>query len=466
MILWESGDPQWLMRLHQAGGRRPRPPSPLSGVSLCGIPAVKMKTPIRVLALLLLAASVPGLGAGLERYKDWTRSPEFVFLATDAEQKEWKKITTDEQADKFVQLFWAKRDPDLKTPVNEYKLGFDQRVKEADQLFAMPRQRGALTERGKAYILLGPPKTLQRFAGTKTQPTSAPGSANIPPPNEPGTSIGESKVTFVYEAAQLPEWAKMKSLIAEFVVEQASDFAAGRQRRRQAPRGERPRRSREEPRPQGGAALPHGRRARGRAPGRARRRGRGPEGTRADARDPDLARERRGGFRAPRGRAPGRGRDGRHAHPGPDLPHRGRGRAAGREPPCVPRPDPGRQGRRALRGGDAARARAGRRPLREPVVLGPARRVHGGRRRLRRVREGRRRGQEERLRRGRAHGLRGLAPRDRERVLRRARIRSPKTRSRSRATGSSPRARASTRRTASRSSCASTTRPWTPRRSP
>ena len=187
-----------------------------------------MKTSFRVLALLLLAASVPGLGAGLERYKDWTRSPEFVFLATDAEQKEWKKITTDEQADRFVQLFWARRDPDLKTPVNEYKLGFDQRVKEADQLFAMPRQRGALTERGKAYILLGPPKTLQRSAGTKTQPTSAPGSVNIPPPNEPGTSIGESKVTFVYEAAQLPEWAKMKSLVAEFVVEQASDFVAGR----------------------------------------------------------------------------------------------------------------------------------------------------------------------------------------------------------------------------------------------
>ena len=187
-----------------------------------------MKTSFRAIALLLLVASVPGLGAGLERYKDWTRSPEFVFLSTDAEQKEWKKITTDEQADRFVQLFWARRDPDLKTPVNEYKLGFDQRVKEADQLFAMPRQRGALTERGKAYILLGPPKTLQRSAGTKAQPVSAPGSANIPPPNEAGTSIGESKVTFVYEAAQLPEWAKMKSLTAEFVVEQASDFVAGR----------------------------------------------------------------------------------------------------------------------------------------------------------------------------------------------------------------------------------------------
>lgn len=187
-----------------------------------------MKTVFRAAALLLLAASLPVLGAGLERYKDWSKSPEFLFLATEAEQKEWKKVTTDEQADKFVQLFWARRDPDLKTPVNEYKLGFDQRVKEADQLFSLPRLRGALTERGKAYVLVGPPKTLQRFPGTKAQPLSAPGMANVPPPNEPGTSIGESKVTFLYEPAQLAEWTKLRTLTVEFVVEQSSDFVAGR----------------------------------------------------------------------------------------------------------------------------------------------------------------------------------------------------------------------------------------------
>ena len=186
-----------------------------------------MKPLSRAAILLLVSSMHPAFAAGLERYKDWARSPEFVFLATEAEQKEWKKVTTDEQADKFVQLFWARRDPDLKTPVNEYKAGFDQRVKEADQLFAMPRLRGALTERGKAYILIGPPKTLQRVAGTLPQPVSAPGAANLPPPNEPGTSIGESKVTFVYEAGQLPDWAKVKSLTALFVVEQSSDFVSG-----------------------------------------------------------------------------------------------------------------------------------------------------------------------------------------------------------------------------------------------
>lgn len=176
------------------------------------------------LALVLLLAT-SARGAGLEKYKDWNKSPEFSGLAVESELKEWKKIASDEEAERFIQLFWARRDPDLKTPVNEFKITFDQRVKEADQLFGLPRTRGALTERGKLYVLVGPPKTLQRVTGTKPQPLAPPGT--ILPPNDPGTSIGESTAAFIYEAAQLPDWTAMKSLRAEFIVESASDYVSG-----------------------------------------------------------------------------------------------------------------------------------------------------------------------------------------------------------------------------------------------
>src|ERR1019366_3707615 len=174
--------------------------------------------------ILVLATSASG--AGLERYKDWSKSPEFTFLATDAEQKEWEKLTSDQEADHFIQLFWAKRDPDLKTSVNEFKVVFDQRVKEADGLFSMPRLRGALTERGKLYILLGPPYTLSVLRGTKGQPPLRDSTGAFPPPNDPGTSIGESIVTFTYEAAQLPDWAAIKALTAKFIVESSNDYVA------------------------------------------------------------------------------------------------------------------------------------------------------------------------------------------------------------------------------------------------
>ena len=184
-----------------------------------------MKATIRFASLVLLATALPCFGAGLTLYKDWNKSPEFSGLAVESEQKEWKKIASDEEAERFIQLFWAKRDPDLKTPVNEFKIAFDQRVKEADQLFALPRTRGALTERGKLYVLVGSPKNLLRVTGLKPQPMGPPGQ--IPPPNDPGTSIGESLATFIYEAAQLPEWVGMKSLRAEFIVESSSDYVGG-----------------------------------------------------------------------------------------------------------------------------------------------------------------------------------------------------------------------------------------------
>jgi GWxTD domain-containing protein len=184
-----------------------------------------MKATIRFASLVLLATALPCFGAGLTQNKAWDKSAEYQLLATDAEKKEWKKLASDEQAERFIQLFWAKRDPDLKTPVNEFKIAFDQRVKEADQLFALPRTRGALTERGMLYVLLGVPKDLRRSVGVKLQPAPL---GRIAPANEPGTSIGESIATFFYEAAQLPDWAGVKSLTAEFVVESSSDYVSGR----------------------------------------------------------------------------------------------------------------------------------------------------------------------------------------------------------------------------------------------
>jgi GWxTD domain-containing protein len=185
-------------------------------------------------AILVLATGASG--AGLERFKDWNKSPEFTFLATAAEQKEWKKVKSDDEADHFVQLFWAKRDPDLKTPVNEFKVVFDERVKYADQNFGMARVRGALTERGKLYILLGEPTSMLREAGTKLQPFFATRSQEdvdsgttpgmVRPANDPGTSIGESRVHFKYDADKLPAWSPVKSLTAHFIVEALRDYVA------------------------------------------------------------------------------------------------------------------------------------------------------------------------------------------------------------------------------------------------
>jgi GWxTD domain-containing protein len=178
------------------------------------------------LALVLLLAAAPSLAA-LEKYKDWEKSPESVYLATDDEKKEWKKLASDADAEKFIALFWAKRDPDLKTPQNEFRERFDILVKKADELFPLGRKRGAITERGKALILIGPPKSMAQkadsSAGTPFGGSTAGGIGSQGSLEGTGV-IGNAGATtiltqFLYEKPQLPPWADIQTLDLKFQVD-------------------------------------------------------------------------------------------------------------------------------------------------------------------------------------------------------------------------------------------------------
>ena len=177
----------------------------------------------------VLVLAWPTLGADLTKFKEWDRSPEFVYLATDADKKEWKAVQTDEQAEKFVALFWARRDPDIKTPVNEFKARFDALVAKSDEAFKVGKLRGAMTERGKAFILIGPPKTIGRMD------IQSGGSAGRPGGSAAGTAITDQLqidssgpgamvqgYQFSYEADQLPKWTELKMLKLNFRTEPAA----------------------------------------------------------------------------------------------------------------------------------------------------------------------------------------------------------------------------------------------------
>lgn len=172
-----------------------------------------------VLALLLAAA--PCLAA-LDQYKDWEKSPESVYLATDDEKKEWKKIVSDEDAGKFVGLFWARRHPNIETtPQNVFREQFEARVKVADERFALGKRRGALTERGRALILIGPPKSVSSKAmlGSGQEFGSAAGTM----PGAAGSSGGTTvMVQWLYEKTQLPVWVDVQALDLKFEVDQTA----------------------------------------------------------------------------------------------------------------------------------------------------------------------------------------------------------------------------------------------------
>ena len=168
---------------------------------------------LRLLATLvpLVALAFPA-AAQLEKFKDWDKSPEFTYYATEDEQAAWKAVKSDEEAQKFYNLFWGKRHVDYqKTAQNIFRARFDALAAKADELFPLGRpgekkfRRGALTERGKVFILLGPPKGM----GSKVVSSGLKAPDRVDP--EDGLVVagggGTTVLTqFQYEKEQLPEW--------------------------------------------------------------------------------------------------------------------------------------------------------------------------------------------------------------------------------------------------------------------
>ena len=80
------------------------------------------------------------------------------IIISDEERKTYQQLTSDEQRQKFIISFWLRRDPTPGTPANEFKEEYDRRVAYANKLFSTASGiPGSQTERGKMYILNGPP---------------------------------------------------------------------------------------------------------------------------------------------------------------------------------------------------------------------------------------------------------------------------------------------------------------------
>jgi GWxTD domain-containing protein len=148
-----------------------------------------VKKLISVLAGFAIAACAL---AELSKYKDWDKTPEAYFL-TPEERAEWKKVATDEDAEKFVALYWAKRDPTPGTPQNEFRDDVGRRIAAADQQFKMPRyKRGADSVRGRLLVVLGTPSRAAQQALTGQEAPSAPEAGGLQP-GPAGVGAGESE---------------------------------------------------------------------------------------------------------------------------------------------------------------------------------------------------------------------------------------------------------------------------------
>lgn len=114
-------------------------------------------------AAFLFDRYYPGFGQEIRPADDYLMwGAAIAILATTQEKRQWESTLASADRERFMEAFWKKRDPQPETPVNEFRETFLQRVAFADYAFASPDARGATSDRGRVFVLLGVPSSVRR----------------------------------------------------------------------------------------------------------------------------------------------------------------------------------------------------------------------------------------------------------------------------------------------------------------
>lgn len=115
------------------------------------------------LALFLLFSScaTTQLGSRLDPISEEFYS-KVRYIITKEESKIFLELPPSAQ-DKFIEEFWKRRDPTPETERNENKEAYFERIEEANRLFRGGGRPGWLQDRGRIYILFGPPNERQTY---------------------------------------------------------------------------------------------------------------------------------------------------------------------------------------------------------------------------------------------------------------------------------------------------------------
>jgi len=92
-------------------------------------------------------------------YKKWL-SDEVPYIITDEERAAFKKLSTDEEREQFIEQFWERRNPNPGSPENEFKEEYYRRIAYANEHYASGIP-GWKTDRGRIYIMYGPPDEIE-----------------------------------------------------------------------------------------------------------------------------------------------------------------------------------------------------------------------------------------------------------------------------------------------------------------
>lgn len=108
-------------------------------------------------------------------YSKWLKE-DVVYIISAEERTVFESLTTPEEKEQFIEQFWHRRDTDMNTAANEFREEHYRRIAYTNENFTSG-QPGWKTDRGRIYILHGPPNEIV------AKPT---GGAYLRPDNEGG----------------------------------------------------------------------------------------------------------------------------------------------------------------------------------------------------------------------------------------------------------------------------------------
>jgi GWxTD domain-containing protein len=103
-------------------------------------------------------------------YRKWLNE-DVSYIITDEERAAFKRLTTDDEKQNFIEQFWLRRDPTPDSSENEYKEEHYRRIAYANERFASGIP-GWKSDRGRIYITFGPPAEIESHpsGGTYERP--------------------------------------------------------------------------------------------------------------------------------------------------------------------------------------------------------------------------------------------------------------------------------------------------------
>ncbi len=110
-----------------------------------------------MLVLILISGSIACLGTARRLDPVEREFLELTSLIITRQERKAFLALPPGQREAFIEDFWVRRDPDPENPENPYREEYLRRVAAANQLFSGEGGPGFRTDRGRIYVLLGPP---------------------------------------------------------------------------------------------------------------------------------------------------------------------------------------------------------------------------------------------------------------------------------------------------------------------